>query len=142
MSKFEVGSRVVDTTRSNLKTHDEYEDGGDVTRGAVVSLIDAASDKVKVKWDSQWIEPRTSTIAIKNLMSEKKANQILSKLEAEYESWAGPIREKLKAAGELLREAAQLAQAKKRDLTEMHDLVGELTEAMDDIGWRTSSLSC
>ena len=141
MSKFEVGSRVVDVTRSNLKTHDEYEDGGDVTRGAVVSLVEEGL-KAKVKWDSKWIEPRTSTIEVKNLISEEEANQILSKLEAEYESWAGPIREKLKAAGALLIEANDLALAKKRDLTEMHDLVGELTSAMDDIGWRTSSLSC
>ena len=140
MSKFEVGSRVVDKDHSDLEIYNEYEDG--VTRGVVVALYKQEPDKIRVKWDDSWKKPNPEKIEVARLIAEEEADQILSKLEAEYESWAGPIREKLKAAGELLREADKMAQAKKRDLTEMHDLVEELTSAMDDIGWRTSSLSC
>lgn len=136
---FEVGARVVWIARSNLKTHNEYEDD-DCTRGVVKSI--GEDGKLTCKWDSRWTEPNPSKHNARELMAEDEADAILSKLEAEYEAWAGPIREKMKQAAELLAEADRLATKQKRNLTEMHEVVGPLIRAMDDVGWQTSSLSC
>lgn len=140
MTKFEIGQRVVNVECSNLKTHNEYEE--DVARGVVVALYADEQDNVRVKWDSKWMKPNPEKISSEKLIAEEDANKILSKLDKEYEAWASPIREKLKEAGELLREADRLAQKQGRNLVEMYVLTGELTNAMDEVGWRTSSLSC
>lgn len=135
---FEVGTRVVWLERSDLKTHNEYED--DVTRGEVKSI--GEDGKYSVKWDDSWVTPNLGKHDASELINEDEADKILSKLEKEFEEWAGPIREKMEAAATLLEEAAKMASKKKRDLTEMHELTAPLINAMDDIGWRTSSLSC
>lgn len=136
---FEVGARVVLVERSNLDTHNEYEDD-DTTRGVVKSVD--AEGKLTCKWDNSWITPNPSKHTASELMAEAEANKILEKLEAEYEVWAGPIRKKIEESAKLLAEAGELAAKKDRDLSEMHEIVGPLISAMDDIGWRTSSLSC
>jgi hypothetical protein len=76
------------------------------------------------------------------LITEVEADKILSKLEREYEVWAGPIRKKDGKAAKLLQEVGELADEQNRELIEMHDVVGPLIHAMDELGWRTSSLSC
>jgi hypothetical protein len=139
MKTFEKGARVVLVAESNLTTHNEYEDD-DCTRGVVKSVD--KDGKLTVKWDSSWRTTNPSKHDASELMAEEEANKILDKLEAEYEVWAGPIREKIKEAAKLLAEADKLANKQKRDLTEMHEIVGPLIGAMDDVGWRTSSLSC
>lgn len=140
MTTFNVGDRVVWVERSNLETHNEYEDD-DVTRGVIKAV--EAKGKVRVKWDYVWDgSPNPSSIATSKLMLESEANEILSKLEAEYEAYAGPIRKKIEKAAKLLEEANELAAAQDRDLTEWSDVVDPLIGAMDTIGWRTSSLSC
>lgn len=136
---FEVGARVVWVDRSNLDTHNEYEDD-DCTRGVVKSID--KDGKLTCKWDGSWTTPNPSKHDASELMAEEEANKILSKLEKEYEAWAGPIRKKIEAAAKLLSEAGELAAEQERDLSEMHEVVGPLISAMDDIGWRTSSLSC
>ena len=136
---FQVNDRVVWVERSNLKSHNEYEDD-DCTRGVVKAVGEGGL--VTVKWDSKWMEPRTQSIHSNKLISEAEANQILSKLEAEYEAWAGPIKAKIKEAAKLLDEAGDLADDQNRNLAEMHEVVGPLIRSMDNLGWRTSSLSC
>lgn len=137
-TKFEVGQRVVVKSRSDLKTWNEYEE--DVTRGLVKAIT--ADGGVMVKMDATWHKPNPAKFDANDLMPETEADVILSKLEAEFEAWAGPIREKLEQAGALLKEAGKLAEKQGRDLSEMYDLTDPLTSAMDDIGWRTSSLTC
>lgn len=138
MKTFEVGQRVVLVAASNLKEWNEYED--DTTRGVVKSVN--KEGLITVKWDNSWRTPNPSEHTANRLISEAEANEIRSKLEAEYEVWAGPIREKMKLAAKCLAEADELATKQKKDLAEMHELTGPLIKAMDDIGWRTSSLSC
>lgn len=138
MTTYSVGDRVVLPKRSNLETWNEYED--DVTRGEVKAIPEEG--KFTVKWDSSWIKPNPGTYNANELMPEAEANEILARLESEYEAWAGPIREKMKQAGQLLKEAGELADAQKKSLTEMHDIMSPLLGAMDSLGWSTSSLSC
>lgn len=137
-TKFEVGQRVVLVSGSNLETHNEYED--DCTRGVVKSIDE--NGKVLVRWDGSYRKPNPGKHNADELITEVAADEILSKLEAEFEAWAGPIREKLEQAGALLKEAGELADKHGRDLTEMWDLTSPLTSAMDEVGWRTSSLTC
>ena len=138
--QFEVGQRVVDKKHSDLKHYNEYED--DVTRGVVVSLCEDEPHKIRVKWDESYKKPNPENILIEQLIREEEADKILSVLEAEFKVWADPVAEKLKEAGKLIKEADALATKNGRELTEMYDVLGELTSAMEEIGWRTSSLSC
>lgn len=136
--KFEVGQRVVLVSGSNLDSHNEY--GDDVTRGLIKSIDEEG--KILIKWDNSYNNTNNRKRKASELMLEVDANAILSKLEADFEVWAGPIREKMKQAGALLKEAGKLADKQGRDLTQMWELTGPLTSAMDEVGWRTSSLSC
>lgn len=138
MKIFEVGQRVVLVQDSNLETYNVEED--DTTRGVVKSITDPG--KVIVKWDSSWRKPNLEEVATEELITEAEAETILSKLEAEYEVWAAPIRVKIEESAKLLREAGQLASNQNQDLAELRDLVSPLISAMRSVGWRTSSLSC
>lgn len=138
MKKFEVGERVVHVKDSSLEKWNEYED--DTTRGVVKKIHE--SGKLLIKWDDAWRNKEHTEAMPDELISEVEANKILAKLEVEYEVWASPIRKKVEESAKLLAEAGKLAAKQKRDLAEMHDLVAPLLGAMDEMGWRTSSLSC
>jgi hypothetical protein len=138
MKTFEVGTRVVLVEASNLDTYNVDED--DTTRGVVKSIDEAG--KLLVKWDDSWRKPNPEKVLADALITEAEADQILSKLEEEYEVWAAPIRAKIEESAKLLKEAGKLADKQNQDLAELHDLVGPLISAMRSVGWRTSSLSC
>jgi hypothetical protein len=138
MKTFEVGQRVVLVAGSNLEEWNEYED--DTTRGAVQSIEENGS--FIVKWDAAWRKPNPNRHTTNELITEIEADKILSKLEKEFEAWAGPIRKKMEQAAKYLLEAGELASKQKKDLAELHEIVGPLISAMNDIGWSTSSLSC
>lgn len=135
---FKVGDRVVLPEYSNLESYNEYED--DCTRGEVTGVN--SNGKITVKWDSSWQKPNPSSHDADELMTEVEADDILSKLEAEYEAWAAPIREKMEQAALLLKEAGGLAQGQNKHITELHDIIEPLMSAMRGVGWSTSSLSC
>lgn len=138
MSEFKVGDRVVDKVESDLEYHqDKY-----VIRGTILSFKENDPNTVKVNWDQYWVSPNPSNISIDKLILEEEADQLLSKLEAEYEIWAAPIRVKMKEAGQLILEANALALKEKKSLVDLHELSAGLTNAMDEVGWSTSSLSC
>ena len=134
--KFKQGDRVV-LDDDILQTYNEY--GEEAVRGVVEETKES---KLLVKWDYSWRTPNPEEVAAEDVVSEAKADKILSKLEKDYEKWAAPIRKKMEAAAKLLKEANELATAQRRELAEMHDITGSLLGAMDEVGWRTSSLSC
>jgi len=138
MKKFKVADRVVWVYRSSLEKWNVYED--DTTRGVVESIN--SDGKFTVKWDKSWVTPNPSQHNADELITEAAADKIRSKLEKEFEVWAGPIRKKIEQAAKCLAEAGELAAKQNKDLTEMYELTGALIGAMDDVGWRTSSLSC
>lgn len=136
MNNFKVGDRVI--RKDSVQQFNEYEN--DSICGVVKSL--GMNGAITVKWDSEYINPNPQTLDYDKLLTEAEGNEKWSALEAEYEVWAAPIRDKMKEAGALLKEAGLLAKKQKRDLTELHELTGPLLSAMDNIGWSTSSLSC
>jgi len=138
MNMFNVDDRVVLPEASELEFWNPEED--DCTRGVVTQIND--DGKITVKWDSSWRNPNPSNHDVEDLMLESEADDILSKLEEEYEAWADPIRKKMEQVGKLLREANELAYAQDQNLTEMHDIVQPLMSAMSSAGWSTSSLRC
>lgn len=67
-----------------------------------------------------------------------------SQLESDFMSLTNQIKNKMKSAAHALKEAQKMALLNGYDL-HGYDLHGAMTpfmEAMDDIGWRTSSLVC
>ena len=76
------------------------------------------------------------------MITEEKAEQVLSALEIEYEKWAAPIRDKVKQAAALLQQAGDLANERKSDLIELDDLSNPLLNTMSKLGWNTSSFRC
>src|SRR5579885_3633810 len=79
---FEIGQRVVVVHLSSLKKHNEYEDD-DCTRGTVK---DIKGDKYLVKLDGSWHKPNHQEFTGSQLITEEEADQILTKLEEEYEA--------------------------------------------------------
>jgi hypothetical protein len=139
--KFNIGDRVV-LNDHNLKNYDEQ--GMDCTKGVVHDTKETLHDgceKVLVKWDISW-GPPLQEIDASQLVPEKEANQMIATMEAEFEAWAIPAREKMKQAADLLLEAGNLAEMHNREINQMHDIVYPLLTAMDSLGWRTSGLSC
>lgn len=139
MKKYKKDDRVVLFETSNLETHNEYEDD-DTTRGVVLSVDNKG--RVFVKWDGPYRTPNPSYHMPSELILEAKADQILSKLEDEYEVWAAPIRKKIEKAAKLLLEANEMAGEQGRELVEMENLNSALIDAMDKAGWQTSSFGC
>ena len=137
MKKFKVGQRVV-LRNSALE---EYNDDGSYTQEGIVQEIHK-SGKCLVKWDKGWEKGNTAGVEPDDLVSEEEAEKILDTLEKEYDAWANPIKNKMKQAAKLLQEADELAAKQDKNLTDMHNIVIPLLEAMENLGWSTSSLSC
>lgn len=133
---FKVGDKVV--LASDIDDYD-YE-GSTLVVGTVQQIKE---EKVLVKWaKSSWRNPNVQELHVDELLSKEAATLKYSELEAEYNAWTDPIKEKMEQAGKLLGEAGKLAKAKNRELAEMHDLVYPLIKEMDNLGWSTSSLNC
>jgi hypothetical protein len=160
-NKFKVGDRVGagrdEAGELTTKIHygGEYDDGP--AYGTVKEILPGG--KVKVLWDTQWLNERTTTynektgavkketyspatVATKLLLSEADAKAKFSELEKEYEVVAEQVRAKLKEAGSLIKDANKLAKKLGTELAEMYDATDPLENAMDACGWRTSSLHC
>ena len=138
---YPIGTRVA--TKVNIKVKDLVieEPDCDTLFGAVVQIAEKPN-KVIVKWDNKYY-PKPVEILVEKLMTEEEAKGILFKLEYEYKLVAEKVKGKMIEAGQLLREAEQIAL---RDLdkpvSEMRDAIYPLTKAMDECGWSTSSLFC
>ena len=139
---FEVGQRVV-VARSLPKDGDHWygEAPLDARRGKVVQISEEPNT-VSVKWDNEYASPNPSQEDPQNLITEEKAEQVLSALEIDYEKWAAPIRDKVKQAAALLQQAGDLANERKSDLIELSDLSNPLLNTMSKLGWDTSSFRC
>lgn len=134
---FKVKTRVVLLSESYLTKWDQYENY--IVAGEVLSVD--AEDNLTVKWDDDCYRKNTVHKS-SELILEKEANIILSKLEEEFEVWANPIRIKIKEAAKSLEEANELAILNKKELVKLHSIVSPLIYALNNIGWETSSFSC
>lgn len=138
MSKFQVGDRVVRSSSHALSWHDP--DGFAPEEGIIEAVL--STGKIVVRWDDEKASTNPGQFLQSHLMSKVEADVILSQLELEYQNFALPIIDKLKAAGALILEAKKLADENGKDLLESHELTEYLFVAMDEVGWRTSSLGC
>lgn len=98
---------------------------------------EASEGKVFVAWDDVE-DPEEVSIKILSLLSEK------SVLEKEFQEAEKAIKQKMKEAAALVKEANKMAKkAGARNLAEMqYDAASPLVNAMDASGWRSSSWGC
>jgi len=101
---------------------------------------------VIVEWDSGNINKQS----LSSLLTEAEGLERDIKLKAEQEAleaeWVAvsvEIEKKIKEAAELINQASSLAKDKGRSLSyDMYEEIYPLMSALDNAGWRTSSLSC
>jgi len=134
----------LDEERIVRYTYDEY---GDNDLIGVVRSKPAAPGKVFVSWiegdragESEGADKEAGEevdIKVLSLLSDR------SVLDKEFRAAEKQIKEKLKEAGKIIREANKMAQkAGARHLASMYDAVDPLVDAMDDSGWSSSSWNC
>ena len=113
------------------------DDSYDETLEGVVLDKPAAKGKVFVQWEDV-DDPDEVDMKILSLLSEK------SELEKEFKEAQKAIKEKIKEAAAIVKEANKMAQkAGARNLAEMqYGAAGPLVDAMDNSGWRSSSWGC
>lgn len=136
-----IGARVA--TKVSIKIKDLVIEEPDCNTlfGKVIEVSEDPN-KVIVKWDNKYY-PKPVEKSVKDLMTEEEAKGILFKLEYEYNQVAERVRGKMIEAGQLLKEAEEIALRElDKPVSEMHDAIYPLTRAMDECGWSTSSLFC
>jgi hypothetical protein len=122
---------------------DEYDD---YTLVGVVRSKEAAPGKVYVKWiegeladDAEGEDSEGEEVDIKvlGLLSER------TEMEKEFKAVQKQVKEKMKAAAALIKEAGKMAdKAGLPSLANMYDVSSPLVDAMDNNGWRSSSWGC
>lgn len=144
-SEAKPGTKVIATYRSDewgdnswvdKYVPDEYDD---YTIIGVVRTEDPGEGNVKVTWiegDMKDEAEEDVNPKVLSLLSDR------SKLDEEFKAVEKEIKEKMKSAAALVREAGKLAKKHGAELQSMYDAAGPLVSAMDDNGWRSSSWGC
>jgi hypothetical protein len=143
-TKFDVGTRVVRKfSRAEVMQAFAFEDDvdrGTVDRGTVVGeeLRDGKS-RVLVSWKGY-----NDPVAVESseLILEAKANKQIAVLEKEFNKLTKGIEVKMKAASKAILEAHKVANKLGLDDMSYLTAVSPLMDAMEEVGWQTSSLSC
>lgn len=128
INDFTIGTKVVSAKNRNRK-------------GVVIGFPIHGNPGGLVAVD--WTDGSLERVRIDNLLTEKS-------LEDEFKEVQNAINNKLREAAAALTEATRLANEAGKTLTDydydtddsMFPAVNDLMSAMDDAGWRTSSLSC
>lgn len=138
---FTKGSRVM----LRVDKYNEYED--DSVRGVVIA--DPTTDpltgkgRVYVEWDrNYWRHNKQEELSVDLLVSEEEGDAIIAQLEKEFNELQDKVALKVKEAANLLSEAGAIAESGGRELSDMHEAIRPLLNAMDNAGWRTSSFNC
>lgn len=135
-----VGTRVAKA----FDRFNQYEN--DICKGEIIGIGKCpmtGKPKYAVKWDESWMNglvPKESYAG--DLMFEAEANALWSKLESEFKAVENHIKDKLQVAARAIAEASEIASGAKMDLSSMWEATRPLMNAMDEVGWRTSSLNC
>lgn len=145
--KFEPGTKVIATIQYPDEYSDEEEkivkyivdEYDDYTLVGVVRSQPASAGKVWVKWIEGEREGEEEEIDVKVLSLESAK----SDLEKEFKVVEKQIKEKMKTAAALIKEANKMAKAAgARNLQDMYEASSPLVSAMDSSGWRSSSWGC
>lgn len=115
-------------------------DSDDETMVGIVLDKPAPKGKVIVSWDVDEEEDEGDEVDIKVLSLYSEKND----LEKDFKEVEKSIKEKMRDAAALVREANRMAQkAGARNLADMqYGAASPLVGAMDDSGWRSSSWGC
>ena len=100
---------------------------------------------VIVEWDNGLLEKVNLSSLIteaEGIAQDARIREEQDRLEADWAQVESLVTEKLNAAAALINEANALASKAGKELHEMWDSTSHLMDAMDDAGWRTSSMSC
>lgn len=117
-------------------TFDEYDD---YTLVGVVRSKAASAGKVWVKWIEGERSDEEEEVSLKVLSLESEKDS----LEKEFKAAEKVIKEKIKEAALIVKEANKMAQkAGARSLQDMYEAASPLVDAMDASGWRSSSWGC
>jgi hypothetical protein len=104
--------------------------------GEVLAGVPGKSGMFLVEWKGGRIEK----LMAERLMGEVEAQQLSQSLEEEFDKVEEAVLKKMTKAAALIREANALAEKAGLELYELND--GGLLDAMENAGWRTSSMSC
>lgn len=126
---FKVGDSVVDKP-----TLDNRLDWEDTRSGKVVDII---SDTLVIEWANKMTTKRKANTIV--LASE--AQPMIDKLNTEFNTLLVVLREKMELAAATIEEAQTVATARGQNLRSIYEATRPLYNAMDNAGWRTSSLS-
>lgn len=112
--------------------------GENVLTGVILDK-EAAKGSVVVQWDEDCErDEEEEEVEIEVLSLESDKNE----LEKEFKVAEKAIKEKIKEAAKLVKEANKMAQEAGAPHLESMHVTGELVNAMDDSGWRSSSWNC
>ena len=141
MSTFKVGDRV-GLVVEEMGDEDKY--------GVIVEVIQPAAEKTrnnrhfiqsasyKVRYDDG--EERTEYEGY--MVPEDEARVENTRLKQEWQTIDAQAKPLLDNAASLISQAAKITKQNGHDLSEMFELTRGLLRAIDEAGWRTSSLSC
>jgi hypothetical protein len=141
MRKFAIGDRVSEVVTSRKNSWNRKV-------GKVLSEIPNDPDTYLVELDlDPYYKARGKAPTIKryeanDLMSEAEAKDALDALENDFNKLQDDLKLKLAEAVKIIEEANKIAEDNGESLAEMHEATDPLLNAMDNAGWRTSSLSC
>jgi hypothetical protein len=142
MGKFAIGDRVSEVIKSR-------KDGWNRKVGKVFSSTNDSGTNVYIieldlhaYYKSKGEPPTYKRYEEADLMLEADAKSALNDLEDAFNKLQDELKVKIVEAANLIKEAGDIAEEHGEELAEMHDATDPLLSAMDNAGWRTSSLSC
>jgi hypothetical protein len=130
--EFKVGDRV-----GFVNVQPTSMGGDDTDFGTVAEII--SSGKVRVNWDRR-IFKNNEYQYTNRLLTEEDARKEASRLDAEFQDLESEVLAKMVIAGQAITEAQKLAKQLGVELAMLD--ISPLIDAMNQAGWRTSSLDC
>jgi hypothetical protein len=143
MTNFKLGDRV----GQPVDKSDVSYAGENVEQyfGTIVEVTpNESEDLFKIKWDGESCHSYLNSKCFKasSLLSEEECKKHNNQLMAEFSEMHEKIKAQMKIAADAILEANSIAEDNNLELPNMHNSLGPLIGAMEDIGWSTSSLSC
>ncbi len=141
-NKFALGDRVAENV---TKDNRNFEGLCEYKVGAIkADKVHGKPDHYIVQWDPRWKGDKSAIEEVHSnlLISEAEADVKAAALETEFTALEKMVKDKLNIAAKALDEATKLAAAAGFSLSDLHEANSNLMNAMDNAGWRTSSLHC
>ena len=134
MEKFKIGDRVGMESAANRH--------GDMHMGVVDDLT--KKGLFVVKWDDPYFQKHyPGPFSADELDTEENLNKLCETLEADFEKTSKKVKDLLDKSASFLNEAAKVAREANGSLSDdFYDEADLFMSAMNNAGWRSSSLNC